>query len=263
MTTPQEHTAHDAEAKKQIVSDVKQYGFHVAIIPGDGYSPAFAYTIGLFKTYGYPELICFGLNHDLMHSMFWTAKELFDKQPSPDLSIGYPDFVGDFDVRFLRVDKARYADYFGYSHWFYEGWDFPVLQIVWPDKQALFPWEEDFNPDWKSGQPLLDRSLDFKFREERNVAVFTTRQVLEGLPILRVVHEDDGSWQFLCDTTYDVADLKVVCLDEIAKRDSTVNELFQLNYGWHALRDAVGEEWQIEEHEIAEDEDAAEAEETE
>ncbi|MBJ6109723.1 DUF4262 domain-containing protein [Hymenobacter sp. BT523] len=253
MTTPEEHAEHNAEAEQQIVNDVAQYGFHVAIVPGDGYSPTFAYTIGLFKSYGYPELICFGLSHDLMHSMFWTAKELFDQQPNPDLSVGYPDFIGDFDVRFLQVDKARYADYLGYGHWFYQSWEFPVLQIVWPDKQANFPWDEDFNPDWKSGQTLLDRDSDFKFREERNVAVFTTKQVLEGMPILRVIHDTEGDWQFLCDTSYELADLKVVALESIVKRDRTVNELFQLNCGWQAFRDAVGDKWRKEEHEVEED----------
>ena len=156
-------------------------------------------------------------------------------------------------MRFLTVDKSWYKAYFGYGYWFNGTWDFPALQIVWPDKQALFPWEDDFNPNWKWGQPLLDRSLNFKFREERNVAVYTTRQVLEGLPILRVVHEAEGDWQFLCDTTYDVADLKVVALEEIVKRDPSVNELFQLNYGWHALREAVSEKWCTEEHEIEEE----------
>jgi len=115
-----------------------------------------------------------------MQSMFWTAKELFDKQPNPEPSTGYPDFLEEYNVQFLPVSKDRYSDYSGYGHWFYKGWDFPVLQIVWPDKQSFFPWEESFNPDWRFKQPLLDRNIDFKFREERNVAVFTTRQVLGG-----------------------------------------------------------------------------------
>jgi hypothetical protein len=248
MTTPEEHAAHNAEAEKKIISDVEQYGFHIAQFHGDGYSPSFAYTIGLFKTYGYPELICFGLDLDLLYSVLWSGKELLDKQPVPDQSIGHPNFLGDYDVRFLTVDKVWYRDYFGYGYWFNQTWDFPALQIVWPDKQSIFPWEDGFNPNWKYKQPLLDRSLDFKFREERELAVFTTRQILEGLPILRVIHNTDGNWQFLCDTTYDVTDLKVVCLDEIVKRDPSVNALFQLNYGWHARREAIGQKWQTEEN---------------
>jgi hypothetical protein len=249
MARSEEYAAHNAAAEKKIFSDIAQYGFHAGFIQGDGYSPSFAYTIGLYKTYGYPELICFGLHPDLLHSVLWSGKELLDKQPRPDLSIGYSDFIGDYDVRLLPVAYDWYKYYFGYGAWFYQNWDFPVLQIVWPDKQALYPWEEGFNPAWKAGQPLLDRNTDFKFREERNVAVFTTRQVLAGSPILRVLHNTNGDWQFLCDTTYDVADLKVVALESIAKRDPTVNELFQLNYGWHAWRVVGNADWQTAENE--------------
>ena len=255
MITPEEHAKHDTAAEKKIISDVAKYGFHVAIVPGDGYSPAFAYTIGLYKTYGHPELICFSLHQDLLHSVLWSGKELLDKQPIPDQNLGYPDFIGNYDVRFLPVDKAWYKYYFGYGIWFNQGQGFPAMQVVWPDKQALFPWEEGFNPAWKAGQPLLDRNQNFKFREERDVAVFTTRQVLEGLPILRVIHESSGDWQFLCDTTYEINDLKVVALAELVKRDPTLNELFQLNYGWQARRVVAAADWQKEEYESEEDEE--------
>ncbi|HEX8425035.1 DUF4262 domain-containing protein [Hymenobacter sp.] len=256
MATPEEHATHDAEAEKKIISDVEQYGSHIGQVNSNGYSPSFSYTIGLFKSYGYPELICFGLSLDLLHSVLWSGKELLDKYPAPDQSLGYPDFLGDYDVRLLTVDKAWYKDYFGYAKWFYGNWNFPALQIVWPDKQALFPWEEGFNPNWKFGQPLLDRNIDFKFREERNLGVFTTRQVLEGQPILRVSHDTDGDWQFLCDTTSDVADLKIVALEEVIQRDASINNLFQLNYGWSAWRETLEDAWETWEKDINEAEEA-------
>lgn len=263
MATPEEHTTHDDAAEKGIIHDVEKHGFSINFIEGDGYSPSFGYTIGLFKTYGYPELICFGLNQDLMHSMFWTGKELFNKQSQPNPMSAHPDFLEGYDVRLLSVDKARYPDYLGYAHWFYSGWDFPALQIVWPDRQALFPWEEGFNPDWKFKQPLLDRDANFKFREERNVAVFTTSNVLAGAPILRVVHDAEGDWQFLCDITTETADMRIVCLEEITKQDPTVNELFELNYGWSAWRDSPQTDWerweQEEEEEEEENEEQSEA----
>ena len=244
MATPEEHAEHNTAAEKRILSDIQEHGFHVALFNGDGYSPSFAYTIGLYRTFGYPELICFGFGLDLLHSILWEGKQLLDKQPQPDQSIGYPNFLDGFDIRFVTVNEDRYHDYFGYAAWFYKSWDFPALQIVWPDKQAFYPWDEDFNPDWKAAQPLLDRDNDFKFREDCKLGVYTTRQVLEGAPILRVSHETDGDWQFLCDTTTDVADLKIVCLEHIVKRDSSVNELFQLNYGWTAWRESVEDDWE-------------------
>jgi hypothetical protein len=87
------------------------------------------------------------------------------------------------------------------------------------------------------------------------VAVFTTRQVLEGLPILRVIHEADGDWQFLCDTTYELDDLKIVALEAIVKIDPTLNDLFQLNYGWQARRLVEAADWQKEEYESEENEE--------
>jgi hypothetical protein len=249
MATLEEHEAHDTEAEKQILSDVAEHGFHVALLNSDGYSPSFAYTIGLYKTYGYPELVCFGLHLDLLHSMLWEGKRLLDKQPELDLTAGYADFLEGFDVRFLRVNEDRYSDYLGYAKWFYDGGNFPVLQLVWPDKQAQYPWDDAFNPNWKFKQPLLDRNTDFKFREERNLGVFTTRQVLEGKPVLRVSHDVDGDWQFLCDTTSDVGDLKLVALEEIVQRDSTLNKLFELNYGWSAWRETPEHDWETWEKE--------------
>lgn len=57
---------------------------------------------------------------------------------------------------------------------------------------------------------------EWKFVDPPNVATFTTRKVLEGHPILLVTHDfDDGAWQFLCGTTNDDADGRVVGLGEI------------------------------------------------
>jgi hypothetical protein len=44
MPSLEEHAAHNAEAEQKILSDVEQYGFHIAQLHGDGYSPSFAYT---------------------------------------------------------------------------------------------------------------------------------------------------------------------------------------------------------------------------
>lgn len=68
---------------------------------------------------------------------------------------------------------------------------------MWPDKEHNFPWDENFNTDWKFKQPLLDRNTDFKFYERRNLGVYSTSQAQEGNPILYVYHNDDGDWNFI------------------------------------------------------------------
>jgi hypothetical protein len=84
------------------------------------------------------------------------------------------------------------------------------------------------------------------FGDPPNTASITTRQVLEdGAPILRVSHDaDDGSWQFLCGTTDDPADGRVVGLGRMYARDVTLGEIADLPEGWHAWRAGVGLPWQ-------------------
>ena len=85
------------------------------------------------------------------------------------------------------------------------------------------------------------------FDQATNVAAITTRQVLEGKPILRVVHyEDDHSWAFTCGTTNDEADGRVISMEEAVAIDSTIKEVSDLPPGWQAWRKAAGGKWQRE-----------------
>ena len=174
------------------VGDVAQCDSRIAQFLSGGYLPSFACAAGLCKTYSYPKLIYFGPSLDLLHSVLSSDGELLDEQPVPDQGVGYFDFLADYTVRFLTVDKNWHKGYFGYGYWFNGTWDFPALQIGWPNKQALPPWGKGLDIDRKFKQPLLDRDTSFKFREERNAAVFITCQALEGLPILCVVHNAEG-----------------------------------------------------------------------
>ncbi len=76
------------------------------------------------------------------------------------------------------------------------------------------------------------------------------RQVLEGEePILLVSHdEDDHGWQFIGSTDANVADGRVVCLEEMARLDGSVLEVADLPPGWQALREGPGAAWQRRRH---------------
>lgn len=75
------------------------------------------------------------------------------------------------------------------------------------------------------------------------MTTFTTRQWLdEKKPILRVVHDNDGDWQFLTSDQLP-EDIKIVALEELIKRDNTLNEVFDLEYGEEAERDFIGGQW--------------------
>jgi hypothetical protein len=85
--------------------------------------------------------------------------------------------------------------------------------------------------------------------------VFTTRQVLEGTePVREVYYDPDGDWQFLCGTTLDTADLKLVCLGCMVERDFSIGEIADMPPSWCATRHSPGGEWIQEPYEPREDE---------
>jgi hypothetical protein len=82
------------------------------------------------------------------------------------------------------------------------------------------------------------------FDEHPQLGVLTTAAVLAGAPILMVSHdEDDGGWQFLCGTSNDPEQGRIVHLAEIVAIDPSVTAVADLPVGWVAFRSAVTREW--------------------
>ena len=243
-----DHSQHDKESKERIIADVEKFGCHLALLEADNYMPAFVYSIGLYKKFNHPEIICFGLKTEVMAGILNDVCDLVKNGETMEKGKLYSEFLVDYDVQFVEVKKEYYQNYVGYAGWFYDKtFDFPLLQLVWPDKQSKFPWDEEFNPDWKFKQPLLDRNIDFKFYEERNLGVFTTKQAFAGDPILYVYHNDDGDWQFHTSLEPELGGAMIVCLEQITKLDPTINELYHLQFGWRAWRKSKEDEWKYEE----------------
>ena len=242
-------TRQEAEDNIKVINEnIENYGCHLTLVEADNYLPAFVYSIGLFKKFGHPEIICFGLNNNVAASIINHACGLIEGGETLTTGKPYRGFLEGFPIQFIQVDKEYYHNYVGYAGWFYnKTFNFPLLQLVWTDKQNNFPWDKDFNPNWKFKQPLLDRNTDFKFYEERNLAVFTTKQIFNGDPILYVYHNADGDWQFHTSLEPDLSNSMIVALEQITKLDPTINEIYYLQFGWRAWRDNKEGEWITEE----------------
>ena len=237
----------DSDQKQLIQDNIDNYGCHLIQIASDNYLPGFVYSIGLYKKFRHPEIICFGLNSEVAASTINYACDLIKNGEILVPEQLYKGFLEGYSIQFLEVDKDHYRDYVGFAGWFYDrNFDFPLLQLVWPDKARNWPWEPNFNYNWKFRQPLLDRNTDFKFYEERNLAVYTTRQAFEGEPILYVYHNEEGDWQFHTSSYPDLNDLMMVRLEEITQLDPTINGIYHLQRGGKAWRANKEDEWEYE-----------------
>lgn len=129
----------------QLLDDVETFGWHMITVSKDDEGPSFTYTVGLFKSYGHPELIVFGLPDKVMQDVLHVAATLIqggrtfgDNECTLDL------LNDDYPCVFRTVLPEQYEFYLGYAMWFYRIKnvdEFPALQLVWPDKASHFPWE--------------------------------------------------------------------------------------------------------------------------
>jgi len=231
---------------RELLANVKEYGWHVMGVKEDEQGPAFAYSIGMYQTLDRPEVIIFGLAFDVMHPLInGIGQQIRAGNRFDDLDEA-EDIVEGYNVMFRSVLLRHYQEYFGYARWFYQGDDFPVLQCVWPDGQHRYPWHPECPEAIKKRQPVLWEEQSWPFHEGKNRATITTKPVLQGHPVLLVSHDPDGDWQFLCGTTNRVEDGQVVSLGGILKQDSTLAELSDLPEGWRASRKKPGARWNRE-----------------
>lgn len=229
---------------QKISSDINTFGWTVLLVEETDYLPSFAFTLGLWKTWGHPELICFGLPVNTLQQVLNTAGELIKNGAQLQTDKSYDDFFEQSEVRVLQVDKENLGDYFGYALDYYKTESLPALQLVWQDRKQLFPWEEGFEQEFRYRQPLLDRNMDFRFSEPEDLAVFTTRQFLDNqLAPDHVAHDTEGSWHFLTPGFAD-EDIRVVSLKQVIDKDLSLNRLFNLDLGEQAIRKDPAAAWE-------------------
>lgn len=88
--------------------------------------------------------------------------------------------------------------------------------------------------------------VEWPFDQTPTTAAMTTRQVIElNCAIRQVVHyDDDGSWAFLCGTTDQTDDYRLVHMEELVARDNSLLEIADLPRGWAAWRDSEDSPWE-------------------
>lgn len=147
-------SALDAKVLREIHTDGWQITGVLAREQNKG--PDFAYSIGLFHSFGHPEIILFGLpidvcmravnvmGIDIRKGMHFLPGGTYNRILSP------PHLCS-----FREVDRRHYQDHVGYALWFYETDPFPLMQCFWSDEDGHFPWDPECRPYVREGQPLL------------------------------------------------------------------------------------------------------------
>ncbi len=157
-------TALDAPAdaldpnETSFLANIRSHGWLDTSVAGDEEGPGFSYTSGFWVNVGRPELIIFSFKREIVHDVFW---DLFrDAQAGQGIKQGVKtdQVFGNLPAYVFPVAKRYYRDFLGWNRWLYAGDNFPCVQIVWPDRDGIFPWQSGFDPTFVHDQPDLTES---------------------------------------------------------------------------------------------------------
>ena len=144
-----------AELDKEVQDNIDKFGLNVRHVFSNDNLPPFSYSIGLFRSYGHPEIIMIGLKQELAHTlinnMAYDIKEGKTFAPFKFEA----DILDDFDCYFIDVDKSNYDEYVGGAQRYYDGDGFPLLQCIYPTVKGIYPWEDEWPEEIKNLQPIL------------------------------------------------------------------------------------------------------------
>lgn len=262
-----------------MLDDIEEFGWGAMLINAKRQSESFAYTVGLYDTMKFPELIVVGLASKVGHSALQYAID--EMKAGKDLTQGtFRDIVGDVEVVFRPVSQRWFRHVMCRADWYYGYGEtaIPALQLIYPDLDGKFQWEEGFNdyflqpmlalePEpgtaesefWAVNDPESSLS-DWKFQDDPHTTAYLSTTVHnEEEEVTYVSHDKDGDWQFLGDKMSEGGGPVIVCLHHPIDIDSTLAELHDLPPGWYAERDKPGEPWRRAEHPGHPDEDEEEA----
>jgi hypothetical protein len=69
--------------------------------------------------------------------------------------LNYDDILEGYNCTFRLVPGKHYEAYLGSAQWYYGGDDFPVLQLIWPDREHRYPWAAPSDAWIRTAQPVL------------------------------------------------------------------------------------------------------------
>jgi Domain of unknown function (DUF4262)/Domain of unknown function (DUF4265) len=136
-----------------VFTSVERYGWHLQMVVGDPLHPPWTYTIGLFTSFGHPELAMFGIGGNQATLLLNLMAERVQRGDRFVPGATDDGVLTEHQVRIAAVRPEWYAPYFGMAiDWYLD--EFPILQVVLPDRHGRFP--DDPASEFHRTQPLLD-----------------------------------------------------------------------------------------------------------
>ncbi len=137
------------------MANIETHGWHVINVLEDPGGPPFSYSIGIYETLGQPEIIIVGLPHEVAHPPINDVGEALRGGKRFVPGGVYDDLLEGYDCAFRDVPSRQYWCYLGRAVGHYGGENFPVHQLVYPDRKGRWPWDSEAGDGFREQQPVL------------------------------------------------------------------------------------------------------------
>ncbi|MEO7505063.1 MAG: DUF4262 domain-containing protein [Sphingomicrobium sp.] len=142
-----------------IADGVEQNGWFVVNyaprVDSDDADEFFSYTVGLGKTAGWPELICFGLPEQQARILLTNAlADCWKHNTAPRDSLDLHEVVEGFSAK-LGAFNAAAPRYFHFADWHADQAGIARLgrlQLLWPDRAGVLPDDDRCDPEVRAKQ---------------------------------------------------------------------------------------------------------------
>ncbi len=134
---------------------IDRFGCSVIHVAAEDELPPFSYSVGIEASSGAPEVVVIGLKQQLAHFIVNEYNRRIRTGDQIQPGNRYEGFLEGFDVAAATVDPSHYDEYFGQNLRYYSGRDFRVLQLIYPNKNGVWPWQREADQWFKSWQPIL------------------------------------------------------------------------------------------------------------
>ena len=229
------------------VETVQQHGWLVLWVAG---SFDFAYTVGLWHSFGQPEIVMFGLEGDGMQIWLNACVDLGRERGWPAVNEPFHGVLDGFETQFRDVDPSWNRALFGTALGFYRGTAVPFRQLVWPDRNGEWPWDDKATVSSRTRQAFAwlpvdehppgawrlvgELGPDFPFAAGPDSFVLTTRSLLDGGRTVASVRYDQGSYDILDERGHVADDLCLAFLGDVVRRHPHIRAFGDLADGQSA-----------------------------
>jgi Domain of unknown function (DUF4262) len=119
--------------------------------------PGYSYTVGLTSSFGFPEVVVFGLTpvaaRGIVDDVVGIVRTDSTSVPVGEVFTGLYD--NELRSALVPLDANDISGIFPAADAWHGSTPYDVVQLVWPDRNGWLPWEPGFDRALTAAQPVL------------------------------------------------------------------------------------------------------------